>query len=252
MSLTVLSAIALFGASLLGGAMNAIAGGASFITFPTLLALGLPPIPANATNTVGIWPATLAGAGALREELAVHGKRLRAAGAVSLAGGVVGAVLLLHTPSVTFVKLLPWLMLVATLLFAFGKRLTAALRRSEAHAGLGGPFLVVQLAIAVYGGFYGGGMGMMMLAGLALAGLEDVHEMNALKNALSTLINGVAVATFAVAGVVSWPHAGIMAVGATLGGYVAARYSRRVDPRWVRAFVIASGAVLTVFFFLKS
>jgi hypothetical protein len=247
-----LGATALFGASLLGGAMNAIAGGASFITFPTLLALGLPPIPANATNTVGIWPATLAGAGALREDLAEQRNRLVPLGIVSILGGVAGALLLLRTPPTTFVHLLPWLMLVATLLFAFGKQLTARLRRGEAGRGMAIAMLVVQFVIAVYGGYYGGGMGMMMLAGLALAGMENIHEMNALKNVLSTLINGVAVVTFASAGVVVWPAAGVMAVGAIAGGYLAARYARRLDPKYVRWFVIASGAVLTVYFFLRA
>lgn len=252
MALDALGAAALFGASLLGGAMNAIAGGASFITFPTLLALGLPPIPANATNTVGIWPATLAGAGALREDLATQRERLVPLAVTSVLGGIAGALLLLRTPTVTFVHLLPWLMLVATLLFAFGRQLTARLRGHAPPRGMQIAVIVMQFVIAVYGGFYGGGMGMMMLAGLALAGMEDVHAMNALKNVLSTFINGVAVVTFAVAGVVAWPYAGVMAVGAIAGGYLAARFARRLDPKFVRWFVIVSGAALTVYFFLKA
>jgi hypothetical protein len=143
-------------------------------------------------------------------------------------------------------------MLFATLLFAFGRQLTARLRRHAPPGGMAVAVLVMQFAIAVYGGFYGGGMGMMMLAGLALAGMEDIHAMNALKNLLSTLINGVAVATFAMAGVVAWPYAGVMAVGAIAGGYLAARYARRIDPKFVRWFVIASGAFLTVYFFWRT
>jgi uncharacterized membrane protein YfcA len=254
MALTAIGAATIFGSAILGGAINVLVGGGSFITFPTLLAFGIPPIAANATNTVGLWPASLAGAWALRQEIYDQQRqRLAVLGAISIVGGLVGAWLLLRIPTLTFVHLLPYLMGVATLLFAFGKQLTPRLRKVDAdplrvtalHA-------VLQFPIAVYGGFYGGGVGIMMMAGMAVAGMEDMVAMNALKNLLTALVNGTAVLLFAYAGAVEWPAALVMVTGAVLGGYAAGRVAKRIDPAIVRACVIALGTLLTVYFFFKN
>jgi uncharacterized membrane protein YfcA len=139
------------------------------------------------------------------------------------------------------------------LLFAFGKQLTARLRQGQPPAEQLGPVsYVVQFLIAVYGGFYGGGMGIMMMAGLALAGMEDVLVMNALKNLLTGLVNGIAVVYFAVVGAVAWPQALVLAVGAIAGGYLAGRFARKLDPRWIRGGVIVVGTLLTIVFAIRA
>jgi uncharacterized membrane protein YfcA len=247
----------LFVAAAAGGAINSVAGGGSFLSFPALIYAGVPATVANATNTVALWPGSVASAGAYREELQAQKKTLLSLGIVSLAGGILGAELLLHTPERTFVKLIPFLMLGATLLFAFGNRLTAILksatRNSKAPAWLG--FLgitLLQLTIATYGGYFGGGIGILMLAMLALMGMENIHEMNALKTVLGSLINGVACWTFIANGVVRWPQAGVMVVGAILGGYFGAHFARKLNPAKVRQVVIGIGFIMTAVFLGKA
>jgi hypothetical protein len=180
---------------------------------------------------------------------------------VSLAGGLAGALLLLRTPERTFLWILPWLLLFATLLFSFGPALTRRLReRVGAAAGSGGgragaawlAVAAIQFAIAVYGGYFGGGIGIMMLAALSLSGMTNIHEMNAFKTLLGSVINGVAVVAFIVAGVVHWPQGLTMMAGAVLGGYFGAHWAQRVDPKLVRALVIVTGAAMTVYFFLRT
>lgn len=240
----------LVGVAVAAGAQNAVAGGGSFLSFPALLFAGVPPIAANATNTVALWPASLSAAYAFRHDLTHERRVLVLFGVVSLAGGLLGALLLLLTPERTFTALIPWLLGGATLIFAVGPSLTSRLRARDMHAPL---WLAsfVQLAIGIYGGYFGGGIGILMLAALAALGMTQIHAMNGLKNILGAGINGIAVVTFAVAGVVVWPVALAMVVGATVGGYAGARLSRRVDPKYLRAFIIAVGAVLTVYFALR-
>lgn len=236
-------------AALAAGALNAVAGGGSFFTFPALVLAGVPPVAANATSTVSLWPASLASAAAFRDDLR-HGRRaLVVLGAVSLAGGLLGALLLLLTPDRAFEAVVPWLLLVATLVFAFGPRLTAGLRSRDLRLPLAG-MAGVQLVVATYGGYFGGGMGIMMLAAFAAMGMEDLNAMNGLKAILGVLINGVAVAAFVLAGVVEWPYAVPMLAAGVVGGYAGARLSRRVPKSAVRAFVVAVGALLTAYFFL--
>lgn len=246
----------LVGAAVVAGALNSVAGGGSFLTFPALLFAGVPPISANATNTVALWPGSLASIGGYREELQQERRVLKVLAGVSLAGGLVGALLLLGTPERTFTKLIPWLLLGATLIFALGGRVTDRLRGTAPEQGAPprrlGAVAPVQFAIAVYGGYFGGGIGILMLAALAVLGMRDIHRMNGLKVVLATLINGVAIVAFLAAGVVDVPVGLAMAVGAVVGGYGGARTARRLPPEWVRGFVIAVGAVLTVVFFLRT
>ncbi len=255
--MTLPTLLLLFVAALLGGALNSVAGGGSFLSFPSLVISGVPPINANATNTVALWPGSAASVGAYRRELAVQDRRFVVwMSLISLLGGVLGALLLLRTPQATFSRLVPYLLLLATLLFAFSRPLTTRLRaRFSAEAKRSGLALAAafaaQLLTAVYGGYFGGGIGILMLATLGLLGMDNIHEMNALKTVLASCINGVAVVTFVVAGVVVWPQALLMLTGATIGGYGCASLARKIDPRYVRGFVTVVGAVMTIYFFIR-
>jgi uncharacterized membrane protein YfcA len=251
--LTFETAIFLFVAGALGGALNAVAGGGSFIAFPALLFTGVPPIPANATNTIALWTAAAASGGAYRSKLDVPRRVMIPLFSASLIGGLFGAILLLKTPAHTFLRVIPWLTLGATLLFAFGKKLAGGRRSVMEHesstAALAGA-TVFQLVVAVYGGYFGGGMGIVMLAMLAVLGMTDVHSMNALKSVMAFVINGVAVVTFIVARAVYWKPGIVMIVGGVLGGYIGARYAMKLPQAWVRVFVVLVGTGMTVYFFV--
>jgi len=174
----------------------------------------------------------------------------------SVLGGGVGAVLLLHTPQAAFQRLIPYLLLLATLVFALSPHVTRWVRaRTGSTAGPSWRTLaavaVAQLVIATYGGFFGAGIGILMLASLGLMGMENIHDMNALKTVLATCINGVAVVTFIIAGAVAWPQALVMIAGAIAGGFGGAYYARRLDPLLVRRFVILVGAAMTLYFFVS-
>jgi uncharacterized membrane protein YfcA len=253
------NAVLLFFAAVLGGALNAVAGGGSFIAFPALLFTGVPAIPANATNAVALWTGLTFSGGAFRHHLKVSRAVLISLMSVSVAGGVVGAVLLLRTPAHTFLRILPWLMLSATLLFIFGGKLTRTSATPVSHdlrthdpsaqAIIAASFF--QLLVAVYGGYFGGGMGFVVLAMLTAFGMADIHEMNALKTVLSSATNGLAVVVFIVKHAVYWPQALVMIFGAALGGYFGAHYSLRLPQVWVRWFVIAVGTGMTAYFFVR-
>ena len=254
--MTISHAILLFVAALLAGALNSVAGGGSFFSFPALLFTGVPPIPANATNTVAVWPGAVASIGAYWRRLPRNARLMAPLVTISLIGGVMGAILLLHTPQATFMHMVPYLFGVATLLFAFGKRLTSGLSRMVQHTGpVSLPLLtgltLVQLVIAIYGGFFGGGMGILMLAFLEMTHLEDIHAMNGLKALLGTAINGAAVVTFIAARKVYWPQGILMIVAAVAGGFWGAHVAQKVDPRWTRAIVICTGTGMTIYFLWK-
>ena len=243
------------------GAVNSIAGGGTFFSFPALLAVGLPPVVANASNSVALWPASLGGAWAYRLELARYRRYLLPMGAASFVGGVAGGLLLLAAGDARFAALLPWLLAFATLLFAFSPQLAAGLRQlrpaatppADGTIGAGSPAgWLVQLLVSVYGGFFGAGMGILMMASLAIGGHEDVQHINALKNLLSSVVYSVTVVTFVVAGAVSWPHTLAMLVAASLGGYFGARLARTIQGPWLRRMVIAVGCLLTVYYFYKA
>jgi uncharacterized membrane protein YfcA len=255
--MTFLQVLILFIAAILGGTLNSVAGGGSFITLPALIFTGVLPINANATSTVALWPGSLASVGAYRQELAKQKRSLVILLSVtSLIGGILGAELLLNTSQSTFVKLLPYLLLLATVLFALSGPVTARLReRSTRGSSFSWPTMVgislLQLVIAIYGGYFGGGIGILMLATLGLMGSENIHEMNAMKTLLTTFINGVALVLFIIKGIVAWHEAIVMIIGATIGGYGGAYFARRLDPRVVRWFVIAVGVVMTIYFFVR-
>jgi len=246
--------IALVGiAAFCAGAMNSVAGGGTFFSFPALLAVGVPPVVANASNSVALWPASLSGAWAYRTELARYKRYLIPMGIVSLVGGIAGGLLLLETKDATFSKLIPWLLLFATVLFAFSGKISARLRGPEpARPNNGVGTLAGQAVVSVYGGFFGAGMGIMMLASLAMAGHDDVHEINAIKNLLSAVIYSVTVLTFVTAGAIDWPYTLIMLATATLGGYGGASIARKIPALWLRRFIIAIGFLLTAFYFYKT
>jgi len=240
----------LFFAAALAGAINSVAGGGSFIAFPALLFAGVPAVPANATNTIALWPGTVASAVAYRRELRDARQQLVPLGIAGLAGGLVGSVLLLRTSDRTFVLLIPWLLLFATLLFTFGGGLTRTFGR-----GAGAPLAlgaVVQFSISVYGGYFGGGMGIMTLAVLSLVGMIDIHRMNALKAVLASLVNGVAAVAFVIAGLVRWAPGVVMIVGGAVGGYAGAAIARRIDPKRVRWLVLVVAWTMTVYFFWRT
>ncbi|GMU49462.1 MAG: UPF0721 transmembrane protein [Candidatus Desulfobacillus denitrificans] len=249
--------IALIGiAAFAAGAMNSVAGGGTFFSFPALLAVGVPPVMANASNSVSLWPASISSALAYRRELARYRTMLPALSVVAFCGGVAGGLLLLATHDNTFSILIPWLLLVATLLFAFSGQISGLVarfrqrRHPETRNSAGG--LLFQFIVSIYGGFFGAGMGILMLASLAIQGHSDIHEINAIKNWLSAIIYSVAVVTFVVAGAVSWPHTLVMLATATLGGYWGAAMARKIPAVWLRRFIILVGGALTAYYFRKT
>jgi uncharacterized membrane protein YfcA len=246
---TTATGIFLFFAAAIGGAINSVAGGGSFVAFPALLLAGVPPIPANATNAVALWPGSAASALAYRRELGDVRRELVPLGAAALVGGFAGSLLLLRTPERSFVLLIPWLLLFASVVFSFSGALRARARRVQAPLSV---VVVTQLVISIYGGYFGGGMGIMMLAILSLLGMADIHRMNALKTVLATLVNGIAVALFLVAGAVQWTPGIVMIAGGISGGYAGAAGARRVDAKYVRWLVLAIAWGMTAYFFART
>jgi len=242
----------LFLATLTAGALNAVAGGGSFITLPALLYAGVAPVAANATSTFAVWPASVASAIAYRRELR-HPTTWLALGAVSLVGGLLGGILLVKTSDDSFMRLLPWLMLLAALTFTFGGKIADRLLGTHGKTGTSFPLwtLALQLAIATYGGYFGGGMGIMMLAMLAAIGMTDIHEMNGLKAVLGVAINAVALTAFIVHGAVVWQPGLIMAAGGIIGGYAGGALARRMSREAVRVFVIVVAWAMTAYFFVR-
>jgi uncharacterized protein len=256
LSSLLLPSLLLFVASVLAGALNSVAGGGSFITFPALLFMGLPPVNANATNNTGTWVGYLSSLYAYRNDRAVRLRELVVLVSISLVGGVIGSLLLIRTPQTVFAKLIPYLLLAATILFAFGPNLKK-LQASRPSSTLRSPATILalralQLAIAIYGGFFGGGVGILLLALFGLMGMEDIHAMNALKTVLSTCINGIAMVTFVISGAVFWPQAALMSAGTLLGGYWGVYSVKKLDPKLVRRFVILVGFSMSLYFFFKT
>ena len=254
--MTFLDGVILLMAAALAGVMNSVAGGGSFVSFPALIFTGVLPVPANATSTVALWPGSVASVGAYRARLPKSYRLIVPLVLISILGGVMGAVLLIHTPQAVFMHVVSYMFGVATLLFAFGKRLTGKLSHLIHREGpLSWPLIAAttlgQLAVAVYGGFFGGGIGILMLAMFEMIHMNDIHAMNGLKALLAAAINGAAVVTFIVAGIVRWPQAVVMIIGAALGGYGGAHYAQRIDPRIVRGTVICVGAGMTIYFLWK-
>lgn len=241
----------LFLAGLLAGSINALAGGGTLISFPALIWVGVPPIMSNATATLTALPGYVASAWAYRHDLRAEGTlRLSVILAVTALGGLVGAGLLLITPGDAFVGIVPWLLLGATALFALGPGMIRTVR--SRNIGPAGPRLsaVAIGIVATYGGYFNGGLGIMLLATFGLIGFENLHGMNGLKNVLAALLSVVSVVTYSSAGLIAWDSAFVMAVATTLGGYLGARYARRIrHTGFLRGVIIAIGAIMTAVFF---
>ncbi len=239
-----LLALAAFGA----GVLNAMAGGGSFLTFPALVFTGVPPIAANATSALAVSPGYLGSVWGFKSELkALPVSLLRREALVSAVGGLMGAGLLLVTPAKLFSGLVPWLLLFATVLFALGPTIA----RAAKGAGLARWRLPGLLLVSVYGGYFNGGLGILLMALYTLVGEARIHTANALKNLNSFVLSVLSVVAFALAGAIVWPQAVLMMVCATLGGVVGARWSKRMPAAWVRGLVIATGLGMTVAFFLR-
>ncbi|WP_244850871.1 sulfite exporter TauE/SafE family protein [Caballeronia sp. SL2Y3] len=243
--------IVVTGAGFLAGAMNALAGGGSFVSLPALIAAGLPPVQANASSTVALFPGGVVSAWAYRDGLSPVGPvSLRAMLFITVIGGLIGAALLLRTSSSTFSFLLPWLMLCASLALAFGRTLGEALRRRWR---IGAPsVLAIQLALGVYGGYFGGAVGIMMMAVWGLLDARDLKSLNAPRTLLVSAANSVAVVTFALAHAVRWPETGAMLVAAIAGGYSGAQLGRRAPPGAIRAGTLLLSAGITIAFFVRT
>jgi uncharacterized membrane protein YfcA len=243
--------ILIFSAGMLAGAMNALAGGGSFVSLPALIAAGVPPVQANTSSTVALFPGGLASAWAYRDGLRPVGAvSLRALLATTLCGGLIGALLLLRTSSGAFTSVLPWLLLIASIALAFGRRVGEALRARwhiHAHA-----VLAVQFALGVYGGYFGGAVGIMMLAMWGLLDNTDLKQLNAPRTLLVSAANVVAVLAFIVANAVRWPETLVMLVGAIIGGYGGAHIGRRAPPGIIRSVTLLAASCITLAFFVKT
>jgi hypothetical protein len=243
-------------AAFAAGLINSIAGGGTLVSFPALLWTGRDPVLANATSTVALWPASLAGVYGFRRELKGGARTFLLFGAPSLAGGVLGAWLLLRTPSETFARLVPFLILFATLLLAAQEPISRRLRgdvegEHEPTRAWWAGACVFQFLVGVYGGYFGAGIGILMLAALGLLGFTDIHRMNALKNLLAICINGVAAVYFISSGAVIWSDVLVMTFAAVAGGYSGARLAYRLGRRFVRLAVIIIGLVMSVSLFFR-
>jgi len=247
----------LFGAGFFGGVLNSVAGGGSFITFPALLFIGVTPISANATNTFASCAGYLSGTYAFRDDLHAHKKELPKLFLISLIGGGLGAWLLLQTPEHLFREAIPWLLLFATVLFIFGGKINAFLKRLASHhrhASFLGRLLLflMLLGVCVYGGFFNAGLGIIALSYLALAGHININAMNGMKLLISSAVSLIAIALFIYDGVIVWYEGTIVLAGTLIGGYVAAHVSKRLSQQYVRAFVILASSGITVYFFIDT
>ena len=248
--MTLLHALLMFAAAFFAGVVNSIAGGGTLLTFPVLIWLGLDPKVANATSTVALWPGLFGGMFGYRREMSDSSQILIRLGAVSLVGGGVGAWLLIATPSPVFARLVPLLILFATVLFMIQGPVNRWLRLptqgGESMKAWWSFAIVVQFFSAVYGGYFGAGNGIWMLAAMGLLGMHDIHRANGIKNFLGICINCVAVISFSIAHLVSWPKALLMAVGALAGGYVGSRSAQRVGRTFIRRAIVVIGFAITI------
>ncbi|MHB0973400.1 MAG: sulfite exporter TauE/SafE family protein [Thiobacillus sp.] len=242
----------LAGAGALGGAANAIAGGGTFFTFPALLAAGVPPVAANASNSLAIWPGHALALLSYGEELGRQRAGLPRLMAAAVGGGAIGGWLMVHSTDRHFMQAVPWLLLFATLAFAFKRRMLSFSRRLfSARHGKGPLALVLTFALGVYGGYFNAGLGIMLLATLTLSGIEDAHELNGVKNLLATGITTVSLILLVASGVIAWIPAGMTLLGAVFGGVLGGRLARRIPQSWLEGTVIGLGSLLTVAYAIK-
>lgn len=240
------------------GGINAIAGGGSLLSFPALLQIGVLPVHANATNTVALLPGQVTSAAAYRRELRRYRSILPILLIAAFAGGMIGARLLLATRQQTFLRMVPWLLLTATLLFALGPPLQQQLSQGAHHAHATGlrPLARILLpigifAVSLYVGFFGAGAGLLIMGLLSVAGIDSVHEINALKTIITSTSNTIASATFILYGAVLWRYGAAMMIAASVGGYWSAHIAHKHKPRGIRTFVVIMGCIVTTYFFWK-
>ena len=260
--MTLASAGVIFVAAFIGGAVNSVSGGGTLITFPALVWTGMNPVIANATNTVSLWPGSLASLIGFRREFSSVSRRSLTLAAPSLLGGIVGAYLLINTPTQWFAAAVPYLILGATILFAAQEVITRAALRSSldeiidaaggnpVDRGGWGTAFFFQFLVSIYGGYFGAGIGILMLAEFGLLGFTDIHNMIALRNYLALCINGVAAIYFVVRGAVSWPEAILMTVAQVGGGYGGALVARRLSRKTVRWIVVGIGLSMAASLFV--
>ena len=238
-------------AGVLGGSMNAIAGGGSFVTLPALVAVGVPALNANATSTVALVPSALASAFAYRHDFkGFDGVTLRAMAAISVAGGILGALLLLYTPQSVFDTIFPFLLLFGVLVFAFGRKLGDYLRkRMTVHPKA---LLYVQFILGIYGGYFGGAVGVMMMAAWSVLTTAPINTMQATRHLLNASMNTIASALFILGGLVYWQDMAVLMIASTAGGYVASDYGRRLNPAHARiAISCLNAAIVAVVFWRR-
>jgi len=244
-------------ASFLAGVLNAVAGGGSFLSFPAMLSMKILPVQANATNTVALWPGQLTSVAAYREDIRKNLRLILPMGIASLVGGTVGAVVLLSTPQMTFLHLVPWLLLLSSSIFAFTGPVTRWLASRKgtiaetAHHPRRLPVFFATMAVCFYIGYFGAGSGFLLITVLSLFGFEDLHEINALKVVSTTFANGIAVVIFAVSNKVVWPYCLVAMVVCAIGGYSSARFARRIPQAVLRGMIIAIGLFMSAWFFWR-
>lgn len=241
--------VVFFAVSFVAAAVNAVAGGGTFLTFPLFILNGLTPLSANVMSTVALWPGTLASIHGYRGVRDANPKFLFPFIILCLIGGIAGALLLLSTPEKIFTQMVPWLLLAATLIFTFGQKIVPFIKRPIKKTWI--PAYAGMTTIALYGGYFGAGFGMLTLAMLQLMGFSDIHRMNAIKTLLTGSINAAAFAIFVLMADIDWHLAPVMIGGAVAGGYLAARTSLKVEPQKIRLLVSLIGFAMTAYFFLK-
>ncbi len=245
-----------FLAGVFAGAVNSVAGGGSLISFPSMVALGIPAIVANATNTAAIWPGSLSSAITYGREIKPERSLVFTLLIPSILGGLLGAMVLVFTPPALFGKIVPFLVLFATLLFASRGLFDRLIKRPTSEEGkvtLGGRIwgFLFQLFVATYGGYFGAGIGILMLGSFSIMGMRDILKMNGLKALVGTMINLIAFIFFAIRGLVEWPIAIVMGAGTILGGFGGARIARRINQKYLRWFVIAVGLGVSIWMYFK-
>ncbi|MDA9005430.1 sulfite exporter TauE/SafE family protein [Amylibacter sp.] len=243
--------VLLITASFFAGIINSIAGGGSFLTFPALVFAGVPTIAANATSAVAVFPGYLSGALGFAKELKAFPKsKFLLLILLSISGGVLGSILLLITPEVVFSFIIPWLLGFATLLFAFGNYVSKLAEKTSDTNGFKSN--IATLLVCIYGGYFNGGLGIVLLALFSTLGMRDIHLMNGLKNIMSFALSAASVVTFAIAGIVFWKYAIIMMIAATIGGYFGVIVARKLSKSIIRIIIVIIGTIMTFIFFIKT
>ena len=243
--------VLLITASFFAGIVNSIAGGGSFLTFPALVFAGVPTIAANATSAVAVFPGYLSGALGFAKELKAFPKsKFLLLIFLSISGGVLGSILLLITPEVVFSFIIPWLLGFATLLFAFGNYVSKLAEKTSDTNGFKSN--IATLLVCIYGGYFNGGLGIVLLALFSTLGMRDIHLMNGLKNIMSFALSAASVVTFAIAGIVFWKYAIIMMIAATIGGYFGVIVARKLSKSIIRIIIVIIGTIMTFIFFIKT